>query len=305
MRNRVRRAFLITSIGGAVVAGALVVFALWSNWVLPLPSALVRVGGRVAGIFTVRGAATVELPVAWHRQEHALSCEIAALRMALGAQGSSVSEGELLRNLPFDPTPRQGGVWGDPNRGFVGNIDGEMLVNGYGVYWDPIARLGLRYRRTEVLRDAEPQDLARHVAAGRPVVIWGFYGRPRTYEWRTPVGDPVTAVNGEHTRVVIGFSGLVGDPTEFVLLDPIFGRLVWSREKLRHNWNALGRHAVVVYAHPRWVRAAGDPRIWEIDAEGRTRRVLPSWDEFIARGGYSEAVVTLDAAAFSRYEEAS
>src|SRR5262245_9197550 len=57
---------------------------------------------------------TALLEVKWHRQEHSLSCEIAALKMALSAQGIEVPESELIGRLRFDVTPRANGVWGDP-----------------------------------------------------------------------------------------------------------------------------------------------------------------------------------------------
>ncbi len=79
--------------------------------------------------------------VAFHRQEHALSCEIASLKMALSYYGVDVSETQLISELPVDtPGPRQpGNIWGDPEKGFVGNIDGTMPNSGYGVYEKPIA----------------------------------------------------------------------------------------------------------------------------------------------------------------------
>ena len=70
----------------------------------------------------------IKLAVAYHRQEHGLSCEVASLLMALNYKGIEVTENELIRQLPVsDPGPRQkDNTWGDPNLGFVGNIDGIM-----------------------------------------------------------------------------------------------------------------------------------------------------------------------------------
>lgn len=224
----------------------IITFALWRSgaW---LPPVAVRGVGRVAGLMSTSAALEVELPIPLHYQEHSLSCEVAALKMALDYFGAGVPESELIKHLPFDPAPKSNGVWGNPNRGFVGNIDGRMLVDGYGVYWEPIAALGARYRRTAVLRGTSAANLAQHIAAGRPVIIWGYFGRGQPHTWRTREGQIIQAVNGEHTRLVTGFSGPSDKPTHFALLDPIFGRLVWPTETLLRNWDALGRHAVVVY----------------------------------------------------------
>lgn len=230
-----------------MVGIAVTVRVLWRAQIIELPAVVVHSVGRVAGVMTARGAMDVQLPVPFHRQEHSLSCEIAALKMALGRFGLEVPESQLLVALPFDPTPKGGGVWGDPDQGFVGNIDGEMLITGYGVYAEPLAQLGRRWRRTEVLKEAAVSDLAAHVAAGRPVIVWGYYGRPFRAQWKTPAGRVITAVNGEHTRVVTGFRGPVESPTHFALLDPLYGELVWTTDQLERNWDALGRRAVVVY----------------------------------------------------------
>src|SRR5437763_6459089 len=66
---------------------------------------------------------TLDVPI--YRQQHALSCEAAALRMALGAHGTNVSEADILGRLAVDPTPRSveadGALtWGDPDIGYVG-----------------------------------------------------------------------------------------------------------------------------------------------------------------------------------------
>lgn len=278
---------------------------LWHNFVIELPPIAVRGIGQVAGLMSVRSATTVQLPIAFHRQEHSLSCEVATLKMALSAFDINVPESELLRYLPFDSTAKGGGVWGDPNKGFVGDIDGKMLVDGYGVYWDPIARLGLRWKRTEVLRGASATDVAEHLESGRPVIIWGYFGRLKTYTWKSATGAPVNAVNGEHTRIVTGFSGEVDNPTSFSLIDPIFGPMSWSTKEFMNNWGSLGRNAVVVYPHPRWVRAAGTGRVWEISEDGTERRWIRTWQTFADRGGYKEAIVLIDQEELSQYARAA
>src|SRR3989338_5575168 len=63
----------------------------------------------------------VALDVPFHKQEHALSCEIATLKMALNYHGQMVAESELLNDLSFDTAaPRSSdNVWGNPDKGFV------------------------------------------------------------------------------------------------------------------------------------------------------------------------------------------
>ena len=245
-------------------------------------------------------AQKVALPVTFHRQEHSLSCEVASLKTALKIFGIEVSEAELISRLPFDATPKSPGVWGDPNKGFVGNINGTMLGTGYGVYAGPIAQIANRYVRAEILNSATPQDIAKAISAGRPVIMWGYYGSGAPSSWQTPAGTPVKAVNGEHTRVVFGYDGPARNPTRFYLMDPITGSFSLAAAEFLRNWNSLDNMALVL--SPRWVRLPGGIKIWEIDQSG-TRHWVTSWSAFVRRGGSKEAVVTLPQSELNTYPE--
>lgn len=209
--------------------------------------------GRILGYRLAENAnqpaPTVRLAVPYHRQEHSLSCEVAALKMVLGYYGERVSEADLIAQLPMaDPGPRRpGNVWGDPDLGFVGDIDGRIPNGGYGVYEAPIVELAGRYRSAEAITGVALQDLLTEVDAGRPVIVWGTLGTGRDISWTTPLGKPVQAVYGEHTRVVIGFSGTPQQPKRIFLHDPIYGTITMTKEKFLADWKLLGNRAVVVY----------------------------------------------------------
>lgn len=256
----------------------------------------------LAGVFSAFGAEAqqVSVPVTFHRQEHNLSCEIASLKTALLAQGLGLSETQLISELAFEQTPKQGNVWGDPNQGFVGSVDGRMFTSGYGVYWDPIAALANRYVHTKILRHSSAAEVAKHVAAGQPVIMWGYYGLGAVRSWQTPEGDPVKAIDGEHTRVVYGFDGSLAAPSRFYLMDPLIGSFSWSTEQFMHNWSGLN-HMGVAITHPRWVRVPGDTKIWELSADGKTRRWIISWDAFLERGGSAGSVAIIDKKGISKY----
>ena len=185
--------------------------------------------------------------VKFHRQERPLSCEPAALKMALDAQGAHVAEAEIIFRMPFDKTKRTDSVWGDPDKGFVGNIDGEMLVDGYGVHSAPLAETASNWRKAEAIEGGSSAELAGHLLAGRPVIVWGFSGKSGSSIWQTPDGKTVHAVNGEHTRVVCGFRGSPSDPDGFFLMDPNCGLVYWPRRLFLSNWGALNRSGVAIY----------------------------------------------------------
>lgn len=195
--------------------------------------------------------ATVQLEVPFLRQEHALSCEAAALRMVLAYRGIMVTERGILDAIGVDPVPRRRDAdgtitWGDPDDAFVGNVDGSMGKTGYGVHAAPIGRVAGRYRRVEVVTDANSRTLTDAITAGNPVIVWGYVGRGAPLRWQTLGGKQVHAINGEHTRVVVGFSGPKDAPTGFSVLDPIYGEQYWLMDRFFRNWGSFGRTAVIV-----------------------------------------------------------
>ncbi len=191
----------------------------------------------------------LQLPI--YHQEHALSCEAAALRMAMAGLGKAVAEDDLLAELARDPTPRRvlpdGSVqWGDPDVGFVGQWDGAFLKDGYGVYEEPIARLAVArgFSGTTRGRDMDPAKLYDAVRHGFPVVVWMPFSlqvRGRGF-WTTPAGKRVDYVVTEHAVVLAGVDGqgvYFADPVQ-----PTLQRA--SYPAFEAALSELGRRAVVV-----------------------------------------------------------
>lgn len=191
----------------------------------------------------------VRLHVPYHRQEHSLSCEIAALKMALNFYGVDISESDLLKDLPFVIHQPRGkdNIWGDPNQGFVGDIDGTQPNTGYGVYEKPLAELAGKYRDAQALSGAELEDVLSEVAQNHPVIVWGSLSSGKDISWTTHDGKTIKAIQGEHTRVIIGFKGTTLQPKSIILLDPIYGTISMSKEKFLKDWRLLENKAVIVY----------------------------------------------------------
>ncbi len=106
-------------------------------------------------------------------QESKLSCEAASLKMALASKGVYVSEKEIMEKIGYDPTPRKGSVWGDPNKHFVGNIDGKICDTGYGVYWEPVALVANNWRPAESFSGGDIKKVIKEIENGNPVIVWG------------------------------------------------------------------------------------------------------------------------------------
>lgn len=194
--------------------------------------------------------AAVRLNVAYHHQEHPLSCEVASLLMALRYKGVEVTETTLIDQLPIsDAGPRgKNNIWGDPDLGFVGNIDGSMPNTGYGVYEQPIYDVATKYRPAKIISNSSIDDLLNELANDNPVVVWGVsIGRSRDISWKTPEGKTITALLDEHARTLIGFTGTRDKPVLMILLDPIYGEIRLPVNDFLKNWGLLKKRAVVIY----------------------------------------------------------
>ena len=238
------------NLGGIALAVSVVVFSvsvLWDFGMIELPAKIVSWGRQLSGAVATSSNLSAELPLKFHKQEHSLSCEAAVLKMVLNYHGVDVSESEVIEKMPFDETPRSGNVWGDPDIGFVGNIDGKMMVDGYGIYWGPLAITASHWKDSKIIKHGLAKDLAGHISAGRPVIIWGYLGRGKPVGWQTSEGKKIYGINGEHAFVVYGYDGPVDNPVGFKVMDPLYGPKYWKTSELIRNWDSFGRMGMVVY----------------------------------------------------------
>lgn len=191
----------------------------------------------------------IKLAVPYHHQEHALSCEAAALLMALNYRGANITESQLIKDLPVsDPGPRRANnIWGDPNLGFVGNIDGQVPNGGYGVYEQPIYNLAAKYRSAKIITNTTLDGLITELVNGNPIVVWGVVGNGRDISWKTIDGKVIPAKLDEHARTLIGYTGESNNPQLLILQDPIYGEIRMNIKDFLANWAMLDKRAVVIY----------------------------------------------------------
>jgi len=190
---------------------------------------------------------TIKLGVPSFLQKYSLSCEIAALKMALEFRGVSLSEDEILEKVGTDKTPKNGNIWGNPHLAFVGNVNGKQMVTGYGVYWEPIARVARNYRNATEFRGWNISQLTSMIKANNPVIIWVYSSNGTPTGWDTLEGNKIHAVKGEHAVVAVGFVGQIDNPTAIIVNDPLLGQVQWPRLFFDTKWNAFGQSGVVVY----------------------------------------------------------
>lgn len=194
---------------------------------------------------TVQSVFKLAVPV--YLQQHALSCELAALRMVLSFRQIQKTEEELLAALGNDQSPRRGNIWGDPYSVFVGNVDGRQMSTGYGVYWPAIARVANGHRTAREFSGLSLADILQEVEKGNPVIIWTYSKSGLPTFWFTSSGEKIFAAAGEHTVVIVGFVGPVENPSQIIVNDPLLGQLYWSTPEFMKRTSLFANSGVIVY----------------------------------------------------------
>ena len=199
------------------------------------------------------------LDIKLHLQQHNLTCEAAALTMALSYEGISVDEMTLIGYMTNDARPAkldaQGHLlaWGDPAESFVGNPDGNIQrYTGYGVYFGPVAAAAQRAGVHVIAAGGglygsgiAPSDVYDAVLGGHPVVAW----ISNTY--RTVPLSQYTAYDGatayytltEHAVTVIGVR-----PDAVLINDPWYGQHWHPKAQFEAAYATFQQMAVVIAA---------------------------------------------------------
>lgn len=173
----------------------------------------------------------VRLKVPWYHQQLRLSCEAATLRMAHNyfKAGSIDRDWDVLKVIGVDYRKKKGNRWGNPNKVFVGRPTGTMMRTGYGVHYGPVARAATTYspcRPAVTLKNYSRATIARYVAMGFPVIVWGAHagaGGINKHRWKAWDGQWITAWSVEHVWVIVGFHGSASKPQSFIVHDPSGG----------------------------------------------------------------------------------
>lgn len=178
-------------------------------------------------------------------------CEVTSLSMLFTAVGHPVNKNVLADEEPTDPTKLVMGpnnrieYWGDPNKGFVGNVRGY----GYGIYHGPIVKLINQILPGQAvdLTGHPFSDVLAEVAAGHPVMVWttsNFQPEPPSQwiTWNSPDG-PVHATMWEHAVLVVGY-----DANHIYINDPLDGAKAKAVDKSDFiaAWKQLGEQAVTI-----------------------------------------------------------
>ncbi|WP_438448030.1 C39 family peptidase [Gorillibacterium sp. sgz5001074] len=199
---------------------------------------------------SVRTPHLLDVPLIRQLPEYPNGCEVTSLAMLTAYLGLPYTKEELEALLPKDPTEPQLGtdgqleVWGDPDRGFVGDIRGESI--GYSINAGPLAQVfGLVY--SAGARNLTGQDFGaveQAVDRGQPVILWvteDFHPVSEWVEWRTTEGRVVRAVWNIHAVLLVGY-----DEDAVYFNNPLTGDKGQKAERAAfiEAWEQLGRQAL-------------------------------------------------------------
>jgi len=197
------------------------------------------------------------LDIKIHYQEHNLTCEAAALKMALAYEGIAVDEMTLIRYMTNDRRPAQFDAkgrlvaWGDPAQGFVGDPDGRIeRLTGYGVYFGPVATAATEAGAHPIRAGGglygsaiAPSDVYDAVLDGHPVVAWisNTYKTANLNRYTAFNGATVEYTLTEHAVTVIGVR-----PDTVLINDPWFGQHWHTKAQFEAAYATFQQMAVIV-----------------------------------------------------------
>lgn len=197
------------------------------------------------------------LDITIHYQEHNLTCEAAALKMALAYEGITVDEMTLVGYMTNDRRPAQFDskgrlvAWGDPAQSFVGDPDGHIeRLTGYGVYFGPVAAAADRAGAHAIKAGGglygtaiAPSEVYDAVLDGHPVVAWisNTYRTVNLSRYTAFDGATVSYTLTEHAVTLAGVR-----PDAVLINDPWFGQHWHSKAQFEAAYRTFDNMAVIV-----------------------------------------------------------
>ncbi|MDR7078897.1 uncharacterized protein YvpB [Neobacillus niacini] len=169
-------------------------------------------------------------------------CEVTSLAMILNYKGIPVTKNQLAQEIERVPLQYNNGGNGNPNTGFVGNME---VGPGLGVFHEPIFELAQKYLNAADLTNSSFNQLLKEVANGNPVwvITTSTFAPVSDFEtWQTPEGT-VDITYKMHSVVITGY-----DSANIYINNPYGTKnQKVDRESFIKAWEQMGKQAVVVY----------------------------------------------------------
>lgn len=168
-------------------------------------------------------------------------CEVTSLAMILNFKGIEVTKNELAGEISRVPLQYSNGNYGNPNIGFVGNMEDGP---GLGVYHDPIFQLAQKYAQAKDLTNQPFNILLQEVANGNPIWVittTSFAPVAEFQTWQTPEGS-IDITYKMHSVVITSY-----DADNIYINNPYGSKnQKVDRESFIQAWEQMGKQAIVV-----------------------------------------------------------
>lgn len=190
----------------------------------------------------------LDVPIINQNPELKYGCEVTSLAMVLQYAGINVDKMTLAEQLKKDNDKlikENGDIikWGDPNKGFVGDITGSEA--GYAVFDKPLEKLMQKYfgNKTKNLTGKEFNQILKQIDNNKPVIVWttGDHKLPNRWEsWLDGMKKIKTPLD-LHVVVLVGY-----DESNVYINDPLSGDKTEKVDKQTFigSWEALKRRAL-------------------------------------------------------------
>ncbi|KAA6450776.1 C39 family peptidase [Bacillus swezeyi] len=170
-------------------------------------------------------------------------CEVASLAMILNYSGYDVTKNELAEKVKRVPLQYENGLKGNPNDGFVGDMENGP---GLSVYHGPVYDLASSYAGNKAidLTGNSPEAIYKQLNQGRPVWVIttvNFSTVNDMETWDTPTGT-ADVTYSVHSVAVTGYD------EDYVYLNDPYGYKNRKADKtnFENSWEQMGSQAIVI-----------------------------------------------------------
>lgn len=170
-------------------------------------------------------------------------CEVASMAMILNYHDMDVTKNELADKVKRVPLTYDDGLKGNPNEGFVGDMENGP---GLSVYHGPMHELAKEYvgDRAIDISGGSVEEIYNYLSQGLPVwiITTSDLGPVDNFEtWKTPSGDLDVSFN-VHSVAVTGFD------KDAVYVNNPYGQKNQkvNKKDFEASWEQMGSQAIVI-----------------------------------------------------------
>lgn len=173
-------------------------------------------------------------------------CEVVSLAQTLNYLGFDIDKVVLADN--FMPIDYEGIV--TMNQAYIGD---PKATNGFGCSSPVIVQTADKYFASvdspcyaADISGTEFTDIYRHIAEGRPIIVWitiGLVESYPSYRWTAQNGEEMWFASYQHCVTVYGYDKQQGI---VYVADPLEGNVTYSIERFNMIYDIMGKQAVVI-----------------------------------------------------------